>query len=303
MRSAIERAEASPVERLKSRIDRPEIALPDVFQLGLSVQAILRISHEFAFPSLAERLPQRGSAAGLRVTAWKGSILADIACPEVEPLRRTILSDGALFNVAVALFDTAIETSLSAPALVDLLRPSALQAKLTDGPDLIGDSAWQPLVALFDGVLSNVCRRFPDLAERRVLAGMLRDMYESELERNDDPFKSKTLPIQFIGRIADTHRRPETEVVVLAMAALFALVDDACDVDEDAIAGSPNFFLRAGSNSGVDSKEMTPSNEIEDILSEQLVRVMTACHDVDHRSAGKVLAFVNHILGLEWTTG
>lgn len=223
--------------------------------LGWTDAELAQFAEACQLDDVAATVIGRGDAAALARIAWWGAALADLAPLHSATERHEVMHIGAAFNLAVALFDTAIDQDpIPRLALVEALAPQRLRARL-HAPD---DSALclrsehpaaARVVALFDRALSLSGRRFAaDPPALAALAALLEAMYRSVLGQSDDPFIAKTGPVRFIGEIA---AGAEARPFYAALARFCQLWDDSLDIAEDLAALAPNHFL--GKGRGIDA--------------------------------------------------
>jgi hypothetical protein len=217
---------------------------------GLAPADIDDLSRQWRFDVLAAAFPQRGDVTVLKRVAWYGSAIAGIFAPDDSPgpSRRNAQQCGALFNVAVALFDTCIDTNdRAAPGLIEALEPRRLGARLRQ-PLAARLNSVDPrcdaVVALFDRVLEFAGLRFggePQVLDR--LEALLTRMYLSEVKSGEERQAAKVLPVSFICAMADGSLDPARLQVHARFGALLALLDDCQDLNDDLMRGRANHFV------------------------------------------------------------
>jgi hypothetical protein len=212
-------------------------------------EEIDRLAHEWRFDLLASAFPQRGQEQVLKRVAWYGSAIADIFAP-FGRLRRDAQRSGALFNVAVALFDTCIDAhEHDAAELADALNPDRLAARLrrpSAAPLATQNPRCDMLCSLFDSVVVQAGRRFggePQLLDHLEL--LLVRMYESEVRRGARRDAAKVLPVRFICAVADGSLEPARLDLHARFGSLMALLDDWQDLNDDLMRGRANHFVSA----------------------------------------------------------
>ena len=221
------------------------------------------------------------------MVAWWGSALADLALDRQRADRDCILSEAAAFNLAVALFDSAVD---GAPArarlLADALEPRRMAARLAY-PGNPGhriecrDPSLDLVAALFDRVLSSAGRRFGSQpAQLDRCSRLLEKMYRSELGRSSEPFFAKAGPVLFVGALASDLEQRRWRRLYEALARLCQLWDDWQDMEEDLRGLAPNSFLGA-------PRPMAPVGSVAYGLR-GLARV--AAGDLCHRGIAATLA-------------
>lgn len=220
-------------------------------QPGLSADRLQRLAAQGRFSDLGEAFPTRGGTGRIGLIAWFGSLVADIGCAPTFRHRDLVLREGALFNLAVALFDTIIDDQPSRRrAAAEALRPEVLIAVLRGGVPLPnhGDTALNSLVGLFNSTLLSthrrLCRSPGTLSE---LGELLSRMYRSELGIDRDRFAAKILPVVYIGRLGDLADSPAVRDLYTRLSKFIALWDDWNDLADDILAGRPNWFAGDGS--------------------------------------------------------
>lgn len=219
---------------------RGSSALDDV-----DVGSLRETAESYDFPGAAALFPSRASGDGLMDTAWFGARLASLTSGARS---RDGQRMGALFNIAVALFDTIVdEHPQQLPELVRCISLRTLQAALFDGRPLppSADVRVARVSALLDEVFRELrCAR---LGERRqVLWTLLREMYRGELGYGDAG-AAKLLPTLFIGCIGSANWPVLDQLFFLEVARFVALWDDWADLGADLRAGRENTLLgRAG---------------------------------------------------------
>ncbi len=183
--------------------------LPAFDSLGLPIADIESACARYSFDELVQRIPGRGNtAAHLHLIAWHGSALADIGCPPEHPLRRRLLLDAALFNLAVALTDSLVDDDPPAGArAARVLSPQKLERRLhapeDDGAAIpAGEDGLDLLYRLWDGLLVSIGERFAADPEALAhISTMLAQMHRGEFDVGADRLPAKVLPIAFVGAL------------------------------------------------------------------------------------------------------
>lgn len=219
--------------------------------LGLSDTLLCQLAKQFQFARIQHLCPSRGSEEILKRIAWYGSALSDINTEEGLEHSNRVLTEGALFNVAVALFDTIIDDmpakkqrlmqSINLPCIEKRLHyPQNETFALKNEEDELIDL----IAKLFDAVFRSIGTRLlgdKDKIDR--LFSVIAAMYNSEIGKSHDPFKAKYLPIQFIGQLNGKYQSHE---FYKQLANFIFLYDDWIDMPEDYLNFKPNFFLLKG---------------------------------------------------------
>jgi hypothetical protein len=227
------------LERLLARL--PDGA--DDVRLGLTgaeLESVLPERDAFELATTA-----RGDVERLRRIVWWGSALADL--PDGADGAR---AEGGRFNLAFALFDSVVDDApRRVPVLAHALAPDRLRHRLAGGAPLVpGAPELEPLVQLFDTALAGSGRRLRAQPRRLdELGDLLEAMLRSELGMTEDPFAAKTLPVVFLGALADGSAA--TARLFRALAEFLWLWDDWLDVAADLCRLRPNAFLGRGGSS------------------------------------------------------
>jgi hypothetical protein len=195
-------------------------------------------------------VPWRGDAGRLGRVAWWGSALGDVATTVRSAHRSDIMREAALFNLAVALFDSIVdEASALSGQLAEALHPRKLERRLhcpaDDAAKLSSQNATlRPIVGLFDSVMSSIGTRCQQQnVELHALQRMLERMFYSELGSGDDSYLAKRLPISFIGALVEEPSAGTLHYLFDEMADFFAKWDDWLDMAEDLTRLRGNCFL------------------------------------------------------------
>jgi hypothetical protein len=218
--------------------------------VGLSADGLQRLAAEWQFGSFGDAFPTRSGADRLSRIAWFGAVLADISCSPACDERDQVLREGALFNLAVALFDTVADDQPSRlAATAKALQPELLMLVLRDGVRLPSrnDAAVDLLVDLFNDVLRSMNRRLrhsPVMIDR--LGGLLDQMYRSELGVDHDRLAAKFLPTVFIGLLGDRRSSAAIGSLHLKLSRFIAMWDDWQDLADDVIRRRANLFAYDG---------------------------------------------------------
>jgi hypothetical protein len=203
----------------------------------------------FDFAGLAAAFQSRGDVPRLRQIAWFGSALGDIACAERGKREADVLVDAAIFNLAVALFDTAVDDQPHLlPAITRTLNPQSLKATLFG--DESGSVAGQHghegvegLRSLFEHIARSAGGRFAGAHVKLTsLDAFVRLMFESETGDGVCRARAKTLPITFIGALASPVVFPSR--LFAALGVFLALYDDWQDLGHDVAEGRANTFVQ-----------------------------------------------------------
>lgn len=217
--------------------------------LGLSAERLDAMATTFDFARLAARFPSRGDVQRFRQIAWFGSALGDIACAEHCDRDEDVLLDAAIFNLAVALFDTAVDDQPSLlPALASAVHPTALRSELfgdrtEKAAPLDEHRSIEGLELMFLHVLRRARGRF--LGKHVKLASLdafVRLMFDSETGDRASRARAKTLPITFICSLASPAVFPSR--LFAALSAFLALYDDWQDLGHDVVDGRANAFVQ-----------------------------------------------------------
>ncbi len=267
----------------------------------------------YRLEELARAVTGRGDVESLARIAWWGSALADLGPAQASARRHELMDICAAFNLAVALFDTAIdEAPIPRLALVEALAPRRLHSRLyqpdSDATRLRSEHPAAALVVgLFDQALADTGRHFAGQHARLdTLITLLEAMYRSVLGQSDEPFIAKTGPILFIGQVAGEQ---EAQRLYGELARFCHIWDDALDVAEDLVALAPNHFL--GKGRGVDmlstlsylgrgTLRMVAGSamhgDIERALSRALRATVDAARDWNDETYGKTLSLCHTLL-------
>ncbi|RYY57402.1 MAG: hypothetical protein EOO09_02800 [Chitinophagaceae bacterium] len=222
-------------------------------QTGLGHSELCRFAQQYRLHEIATAIPHRGDVEDLMVIAWFGSAIADLGCYDSGEKRDRILQEGALFNLAVALFDTVMDEM---PAHRD-------QLKLSVNIPLIRGRLWNPLnpdtrltsrdpaithiAALFDALFVSLGSRVEGNSRGRELSeiiSLFSAMYNGGSNGERDPFRTKVLPVLFLGRLNYSFRNYVLmEDFYCQLGKFIQLYDDWLDMARDALQGKPNYFL------------------------------------------------------------
>ena len=240
-----------PYERitrgLAKQLPRPSDS--ERLQLGLSEQEVRLLCHEHRLDSLMTRF---GLAGGLEECCWWGSALCDIGLSARGRSRDVaLLREGASFHLAFQLFDVVVDGFPRHTAtLAEGLRPAALKMRVLNPNDeayrlRCADEATAPVVALFDDAIASIGRRLHAQPKRAFRSlRMLERMYQSELRISPDPYAAKTLPVVFLGTLADSEESGRaSHRLFFHLARFLSLWDDWVDLEEDMLRAAPNQFL------------------------------------------------------------
>ena len=218
--------------------------------IGLSHSELYALSEYWRMNEIPQHFSSRGNTDVLCQIAWCGSALGDIACADDKHTDSALLKEAALFNLGIALFDTiAEEYPKKIIFLARALEPVRMKNRLLHptSPEF-SISCTQPelnlIARLFDAVLSSVgLRLFNDKAHLVYLADLLKKMYESELRISNDPYLAKTLPIVFIGGLANHLHKHSIQMLFDNIAFFLCYWDDWLDLATDMFHMAPNVFL------------------------------------------------------------
>jgi hypothetical protein len=244
-----------------------------------------------------------------------GSAIADIASPSTTRHRQLILREAALFNLAVALYDTAFDDAptlrseladvLSVSRVRDRLEGFSVKALRSEHPRL-GD-----LVSLVESVVSSIRWRYRATPRHLSYLGDLIDkMYSSEVTPHADRRDAKILPIVFIGALSDEGAEHSHLRLFVALGKWLSLMDDWQDMGRDMVAlranqfiiprdGQPGLLLRYATQGlrlvlDANAPEAT-RNQLTDALRDLLLAADLAGDE----KAGKTRGFATTILGLD----
>jgi len=231
-----------------------------VTQLGLARERLDQLALEHDFADLAARYPSRGDEARLRQLAWLGSAFADAATPHDHPQREQVLREAALFNLAIALFDTVIDDVIleERAGLLRALHPDKLVLRLRDASPAASlcreaELRPRPLIRLFDAALCSIAQRFAGQPPSALdaLASALEQMYISETEARYDRSSAKSLPIVFYSLLPDGGAREHTLAAFERLGVFVALLDDWKDLRSDVLAARANLWVSPRDGHGV----------------------------------------------------
>jgi hypothetical protein len=231
--------------------------------------------------------------------------------------RAAALEAGALFNVFVALFDTAIDGSdAGRPGLCAALAPDRLAARLrspqsVDRRLMHPDPRLAPVCRLIDRVLAILGNRFSERTSRLAeLERQLACMYASETEPGASRLAAKALPLTFICRASDELDCPQRERFYREIGHLVALLDDWDDLPADVHAGRANAFicaydmrtlrlpayaLRAAIQIALGKR--ATCRQIESRLTQSLAATIDASRSLPAENRGKLLWILQRLLG------
>lgn len=236
---------------VRDRVAQPLAVLTDTTdcRIGFDDDELSRFSDAYRLDAIASVFDARGDIARLKQIAWWGSALADLALIDDSAVRDRVLAEGAVFNLAVALFDSVVdEGSPLAARLAHTLEPRRMSARLSDPESersrlSCGDPALQLVVDLFDAVLASAGQRLRARTDRLAnLSAQLERMYLSELRIAPDLFVAKTGPVVFIGTLA-ADDEANVDWLYDTLARFCHEWDDWQDMAEDMPRFSPNVFL------------------------------------------------------------
>lgn len=231
--------------------------------LGLSAERLDAMAATFDLGRLAAMFPSRGDSQRLRQIAWFGSALGDIACAERCERDEDVLLDAAIFHLAVALFDTAVDDQPSLlPALTASLNPTALRSVLLSdrtekAAPLEERSGIEGLQSLFVHVVRRAHGRFLGMHVKLAsLDAFVQLMFDSETGDRVSRAPAKTMPITFICALASAAVFPSRLFSVLS--AFLALYDDWQDLGHDVVHGRANAFVQLVDGVGWNSLSYWP---------------------------------------------
>jgi len=218
--------------------------------VGFSADQLSDLDRRFNFGTLQAHFPERGSRSLLRRIAWFGSALADVACPTVGESRHETMEMGALFNLAVALFDSVVDgrprlkrslfRALEVPKMVARLRgPNDEATRIRSAEHPLA-----PLCMLFDAVLRSLGQRYAGSNSRLSdIERQLERMHSSETLPGRKRIEAKCLPVTFVCQASDTHAPMSVRKLYIELGRLLALLDDWRDIADDVRAGRANQFI------------------------------------------------------------
>jgi hypothetical protein len=220
--------------------------------LGMKSEQVRALASDHGFSALACRYPSRGGVDRLCELAWLGTVFVDIGMDDTHPERDVVMREAALFNVAIALFDTVIDDGVrdERAVLLEALKPARLLARL-ENPRAEGSLLYashphaHPIVGLFDVALASIAARFHLRTERTLdrLKLTLVAMYESETRDRHDRSQAKALPVMFYGLLPDGGARANVAAVFRQLGELVAWLDDWKDLRDDLLRARANLWI------------------------------------------------------------
>lgn len=222
-------------------------------QTGLVHGELCRFAQQYQLHEVARAIPHRGDVEDLMVVAWFGSAIADLGCYDSGKKRDQILQEGALFNLAIALFDTVIDEMpekkglLKSAVNIALIRGRLWNPANPDTRLYSHDPVLRHIAALFDALFVSLGSRVDGNSRGRELSeiiSLVSAMYNSETSTDRDPFKAKVLPVLFLGRLNASFRNYSLmEDFYCRLGKFIQLYDDWLDMAEDGLQGKPNYFF------------------------------------------------------------
>ena len=219
-------------------------------QIGLNKEKLISLSRRYNFPLISQYYPSRGDTESLLRIAWWGSAWGDVACVENHKSSYLVLEESALFNLAIALFDTVVDEYPDLKSeITKTINPVRIRRRLYQ-PDkkcsaLICDHSLLYCVAhIFNDMLTSIGIRLSDQPRHlERIARILESMYKSELRLSSEPFNAKKLPLVFIGLLSNVSCRRDVCHLFECIGDFIYLWDDWLDLSEDMIRFVPNAFL------------------------------------------------------------
>lgn len=282
--------------------------------LGLDDNALKAFSSKYRLTDISSRFKARGDSNNLAEIAWWGSVLGDIGCSNKEKFRQCILEEAALFNLSVALFDSAYDEKLNGvERLINSLTPDRLNNILLSPEPTLSLSTSNDhnlffITNLFNVTLTSIRKRMKsNYMQLSFLSELLKLMYESELCISQDPFAAKRLPVVFAGSLSDNYEK--NYPIFTALAFFINLWDDWQDLPRDLKSSDPNYFLPNPQNnlhraftywSSPISKNLSSSRFQEHIISEMRISLGKIFYTVDGvfpERKNKVVAFLKCLTG------
>jgi hypothetical protein len=302
---------ASILARLLTELDAHDLGATSPTWWVPDLEALAR-RHDFSL--LARVLPDRGDRARLIEIARRGALVANVGLTTPSASADVALRAATLFNVAVALFDTLMESG--AAAGVEVARVTTPQGLLgvalgsTECLPQASDPAAAGVAALFEAVMrtaSSLLVASP--AKARRAADLLHRMHTSETQPTASRHAAKVLPTAFIGLLANLDENPGLDALFHRLGEFLALVDDWHDLAGDLLTGNANRFLtdREGSPGGRLlgaarglGRVALPARS-ERFIGDELVSAMSgtlrAAHRLGPAILGRTGALLSHFLG------
>lgn len=226
--------------RLQSVLQKKDFEEEPV-SLGLQHSELELLSERHYFKQLSSDFSTRGDENRMKEIAWFGSVIGDIFCPAYTEDKMSVLREAAVFNVAVALFDTVVD-DLSQEKLAILagaITPSRMVERIEHPMETTfalhsSDQSLNRILKLFDFVLAGLGRRFEnDQVKRGYLVELLSVMYRSEVMSGGNKLKAKRLPIVFIGLLSGGSKDAHDIRLINEFSRLLSLLDDWQDLGQD----------------------------------------------------------------------
>jgi hypothetical protein len=219
--------------------------------LGLLTTELVQISDQHYFKQLTSDFSSRGDEERIKEIAWFGSVIGDIFCPVQFGNKDAILKEAAIFNVAIAFFDTVVDDlgEDQLKMLANAVTPYHMFQRIKNprGMDYALQSEDQSLdriLKLFDFVLVGIGNRFNnDRIRRDHLFELLAVMYKSEITSVGNKIKAKRLPIVFMGLLSGQTLNPKADLLLNELGRLLSLLDDWQDLGMDILNGKANGFV------------------------------------------------------------
>lgn len=212
---------------------------------GLSDDEIQFLAKQFEFTTLAKYCPQRGNENQLKQIAWFGSAIADISIENKNQERKKILTEAALFNLGICLFDSIIDDAPNKrKILLSIINLKTIKQKLLSPQFFFFEQSQDNHITLianiFDTVFGSIGQRQCKIDEFYV---MIARMYESEIETSEEIFSAKYLPVVFIGRLGQKEVNYYYHSYFSRLAEFLFIYDDWLDLADDALHLKTNYFL------------------------------------------------------------
>ena len=288
--------------------------------IGLSRAQLAGVIGNDRLSRLSSQFHNRGSRQHLLNIAWYGSVIADVSCGVSDPNRECILREGALFNLAVALYDTTVEEFAHLrPELIAGFDGHRIRDRLegrTISPLTSAQPALGDLMFLCDSLLSSVRLRLQSTPARlSYLAGLLERMYTSEVTKQGDRRDAKMLPIVFICALGEDVLANTRLQFPTALARWLSLMDDWQDLGRDVWARRANQFVLPQDGLswhlvpyGIRALHLvfggrSSRNRTADLLLSSLNDLVVSAEQVGADTAFKTRAFALMLLDLQSCSG
>jgi hypothetical protein len=213
--------------------------------LGLDDGALDDLARTHRFDELAAHFPTRGDASALKRIARFGSQILAIACAAAGlGAEFPLLVEGALFNIAIALFDTVVdEQPYRQPGLLYCVNPSRIRSHLLLGVPLppSSDPGVELIVSLFRTLFESIRNRVSP-TDLPPLAECLTDMYNAEVRQPSAAMAAKYLPTVFLGHLV-AFNNLWAAAIMSQLGAFIALLDDWQDLASDIVERRSNSLL------------------------------------------------------------